>query len=775
MSTHAEYRSRHARPLALITAIAMVMTVFVPTATAADPEDRVRQILEDASTGGTVGVYLREIGGATIADFNESFVFEPASTIKALIHFHAMRQVQDGAMIDGQVVTLARQIPWFQGPANYSNSPPPGTSCPDLTLPASDTLQNGLQQMMGPSDNRWTQAMRDFFTDAAIDDTRDDDFDMDDTALNHRIGCGALAIADPNQLTLVDAGKMYEAVATGYLDNTWRPQAFALMTQDNATFNGIIDAEAAGLGLSAASITSFKAQRQSANKAGSYGLSDGQYRSVAGWAQMPWKNSVTCATDIQEYVYGAFIHQADTIDATLSIRNAGAELFREELRAALESWSDCEADFEITSTTVVNPPAEFDVNTPTTLTVRVAMRNNGPADPASAVLSRTTTVPADCEISPTGAMTAVPDMPQGVLVVQDMDFTVECAQPSFHQFRFDSAIAPAIPAMVDPDPTNNTGVTQTVIPVIARADLAITDWDFSELDDAGIADLLVGQDFLFSTVKTLHNFGDTIANLYLDPVDAVVTKSLDVPDGIRGIVAIGVAEAPATVTIEKPGDPVQVLNNQPAGTVIEVDGEATITVEFAVASLVIGVDRVITEGFGIHCLAPGEHELTFENSIVAEDQHVVDPDPSNNDVQVVRVIECITPVQINIRPGNAHNFINPIANATVPVAILTTEAGEYGLPLAFDATTVDHASTTFGTVDTLNDGGGSTAWPDKDFIRDSFDLDETKDGDLDMVLLFSVDGSGIVDGTTEACVLGSYLDGGNVFTFLGCDVVVTKP
>jgi len=161
---------------------------------------------------------------------------------------------------------------------------------------------------------------------------------MDDTALNHLIGCGADALANPNQLTLVDAGKMYESVATGFLDDATRASAFSLMTQDNGVFNGIIDAESAGMGLSAASINSFKSQRQSANKAGSYTLSGDEYRTVAGWAQVPFKDSVTCETEIQEYVYGAFIHDADSIAGSfMGIRPAGVELFREEIRSALES------------------------------------------------------------------------------------------------------------------------------------------------------------------------------------------------------------------------------------------------------------------------------------------------------------------------------------------------------------------------------------------------------------------------------------------------------
>jgi len=153
MKTPKSMRGRKLGPMSWLLFLVALLSVALaaPTAYADDPEDRVRQILEDGSTGGTVGVYLKEVNGAVIASHNESFIFESASTIKALIHFHAMRQVQDGAIIDGDVVTLATQVPWFTGPANYSNSPGPGqTSCPDLMGAASDTLQNGLVAMMDP-------------------------------------------------------------------------------------------------------------------------------------------------------------------------------------------------------------------------------------------------------------------------------------------------------------------------------------------------------------------------------------------------------------------------------------------------------------------------------------------------------------------------------------------------------------------------------------------------------------------------------------------------
>jgi len=246
---------------ALVMALSMAGVFDASIARADEPTDRVLQLLEDEATDGTVGLYLKEVNGAVLAAHNETFVFEPASTIKALIHFHAMKQVQDGTVIDGLPVTLDRQIPWFTDQTG---------SCPDHTGAASDTLEVGLTAMMQPSDNRWTQAMRDFFGDANIDATRVA-LGMNDTGLNHApMGCAGAALANPNEMTLVDAGILYEEVATGFLVPPTRDDAYGIMLSDSGRINTIIDLEAVGLGLSASAISDFKAGRESAIKAGSY-------------------------------------------------------------------------------------------------------------------------------------------------------------------------------------------------------------------------------------------------------------------------------------------------------------------------------------------------------------------------------------------------------------------------------------------------------------------------------------------------------------------------
>ena len=735
-------------------------------------------MLETNSTSGTVGLHLKEVDGSVLASFNKSFVFEPASTIKALIHFHAMKQVEDESMIDGEKVTLDRQIEWFMDLVG---------SCPQLTGQAFDTLEVGLTAMMIPSDNRWTQAMRDFFGDTPIDDTRDD-LDMDDSKIQaaHLIGCAGPAVANHNRLTLVDAGKLYEAVATTFFSQlSIKEKAYDIMVDESAGTSslenfvrGLVDTmvnqEAQSLGLSSTTLDDFGDAVKFAAKAGGYSLSDGQYTSVAGWAQIPFLQS--CLESPREYVFGAFIDAADSIAPSFSIWTAGMELLREQIRAALETQAACEADLEIVSMELVGAPLEIDVNTPVAITLRKVVRNNGPAAIIDAEVSKVATAPADCDVTPTSPTEPVLDLDEDQLRVVEEEFIIECSEPSFHTFKFDNEITPLDPNVFDPDLSNNTATIDLVVAVIAQADLAIVDWDFTALDDVALDDLLVSKPFFFPTTKVLHNFGDTVGGKYFTPVDANVWKTMVIPEGIEGSVHISADEAPATIIIDKPDQPLIVMANRPASTVVEVEGPATLSVHFMGMDLAVSVDRVIAEEFNIHCLEPSLHKIKFINEIMAKDQHIEDPSPGNNTMEVTREVECVTPVQINIRPGNTHNFVNPKGKGAIPVAILTTGAGEYALPIDFDATTIDPLSVRFGTKAALESGGGA-GLHNKSHVKDSKELDDkTQDGDLDLVLFFKTPDTGIDKDTTEACAAGVYIGpDNNPHKFFGCDSVQTLP
>jgi len=96
-------------------------------------------------------------------------------------------------------------------------------------------------------------------------------------------------------------------------------------------------------------------------------------------------------------------------------------------------------------------------------------------------------------------------------------------------------------------------------------------------------------------------------------------------------------------------------------------------------------------------------------------------------------------IYINIIPNSNPNSINPRSIGVIPVAILTTED--------FDSTAVDPSTVLFGKT-------GSEASP---FHYAFEDVDE--DGDIDMILHFRTQETGLVCGDTEAILTGETLDG----------------
>jgi len=193
-----------------------------------------------------------------------------------------------------------------------------------------------------------------------------------------------------------------------------------------------------------------------------------------------------------------------------------------------------------------------------------------------------------------------------------------------------------------------------------------------------------------------------------------------------------------------------------------------------VPALAKGAVREISDVFEVSCQGPGRQFYTFAIEIeptLATETDLVD---TNNTGQVTVVTECVVLVAINIKPGGFPNAIN--LNGTAPVAVLTTMAGEYGLPFAFDATKIDPLSVRFGTRDEVwAESGGAFEAHGTGHIEDSRELDEsTRDGDLDTVLHFSVQDTGIMAGDVEACIKGDWIDpSGNVHKFFGCDDIRT--
>lgn len=96
-------------------------------------------------------------------------------------------------------------------------------------------------------------------------------------------------------------------------------------------------------------------------------------------------------------------------------------------------------------------------------------------------------------------------------------------------------------------------------------------------------------------------------------------------------------------------------------------------------------------------------------------------------------------VSIDIKPGSEPNSINPKSKGVIPVAILTTDT--------FDATTVD--------ADTVRFGPGAAVKAHKKVHVEDVD----SDGDLDLVLHFRTQDTGIVCGDTSASLVGATFGG----------------
>lgn len=274
----------------------------------------------------------------------------------------------------------------------------------------------------------------------------------------------------------------------------------------------------------------------------------------------------------------------------------------------------------------------------------------------------------------------------------------------------------------DEKPDDNTATSTTK--VISVADLRVTG-----MESTSALEVLIGEPSEATLAVTVDNLGPST------PADGVLTTTTTTTSGV-------------TVT--------------PASSTVPQD------------ALVVGESRTTTLTVELECTAPGVQDVELTTRITLADPDDVDPDLTNNSRTASFQIDCVVPIAINVRPGGHPNSINLNTDATV--AALTTTAGEYGLPLAFDATAIDVGATRWGLRERMFNVAaptGAREIHDKGHREDSYELDEvTKDGDTDMVLHFKPDESGLSLDSSEACLKGRYrTDGGQTWTFLGCDSV----
>lgn len=228
-----------------------------------------------------------------------------------------------------------------------------------------------------------------------------------------------------------------------------------------------------------------------------------------------------------------------------------------------------------------------------------------------------------------------------------------------------------------------------------------------------------------------------VANLGPDgPVDAVVTQSATGSPGV-------------TVT--------------PATRTSAADG------------LTVGAPRTITASYDVTCTAPGVQSVTVTTTIAPVRAKVVDPDGGNDTRAATFTVDCAVPVTVNAVPGSLENPVD-LNTGVLPLAVLTTAAGEYGSPLAFDASTIQAATVRVGVRGPLvATGTGAPEAHGQVHLQDAYELDEvTRDGDRDGLLHARVNRLGLQPTTTEVCVRGRFGPGTGT-TFFGCDDIDIVP
>jgi hypothetical protein len=242
----------------------------------------------------------------------------------------------------------------------------------------------------------------------------------------------------------------------------------------------------------------------------------------------------------------------------------------------------------------------------------------------------------------------------------------------------------------------------------------------------------------------------------------------------------GVLGQPITVTVAS-----TVANNGPDGPTDarvrrEVSAGAGLTIADAApdstdVSVAVGTPRRLTKTYTVTCTQPGTVNFTATTRVAPKLPSVVDAQ-SANDVRTATLgVTCAVPATVNIKPGSAENVVN-LNNGVLPVGVLTTTAGEYGNPVAIDATTIDWSTLRLASPTRILAGLGARERHGKIHPENVEEMDErTRDGDTDAMLHFDPKTDGLAVGDTSACVYGRLRVAGAMVAFYGCDRVSVRP
>ena len=250
-----------------------------------------------------------------------------------------------------------------------------------------------------------------------------------------------------------------------------------------------------------------------------------------------------------------------------------------------------QADVEISSQEIVDPPTEIPVSEDVDVTLRKTLHNNGGYGPVAVSITTNASGLPDCSATPDPANPTSANLPVSTDVVVDELWTIHCDEPSEHTFSFDNSIAITTPHVDDPSPVNSAS-TELVVAAIAQADVKITGQEIVDPPSS----ILEGKEVGITLRKHVRNDGP------YGPVDISISSS---------------ATAPTNCTVS-PSDQGLVLS-----------GVAT------------SEERVVNEDWTISCSEAGEYTFTFANSIdVVAPEHVQGSDSLETELQVTVTRHC---------------------------------------------------------------------------------------------------------------------------------------
>jgi hypothetical protein len=309
-------------PIATLVLALAVAVIPVAASTSADMAVALQ------GTDGTKGWLLKR-GTSVLSSQNAGYVFEPASTIKFLHHLHAELMIQNN---------------WISPATPISGTNMYSGSCPvDSWNIWTEPFEDAMSRMMWNSDNSRTEAIKDYFGQGAINNTAHT-LGATSTNLNHKLGCGDAALANPNQMTLNDITTLYRKAFTGDLltvenrQHMWARMPNKLQQlKDTANYEAWSSYGQVLTGAPAAFMNNLKV----ATKAGGYTLcSNGckYYRSIAGYVEIPFQTIYGVLP--LRYTFGIFIDKATKgehlVDEAFDL--AIREIFREEINRALGTF-----------------------------------------------------------------------------------------------------------------------------------------------------------------------------------------------------------------------------------------------------------------------------------------------------------------------------------------------------------------------------------------------------------------------------------------------------